>query len=148
MSTLYTVIKFVHILTAILALGTSAGLGMVLEFYGGHPRHGAFVLRAVERMSLWFVLPGYVLIVVTGVWMMRLAWTPVPGWLQIAMALWGVGLVLLIADLALLRKQAMMAAGSVAAMSRRLSLLGRGLGAAFGLIVVAILYLMVFKPAA
>lgn len=145
MSTLYTVIKFVHILTAILALGTSAGLGMVLEFYGGHPRHGAFVLRAVERMSVWFVLPGYVLIVVTGVWMMRLAWTPVPWWIKAALALWSIGIAALLADISVLRRQI---AAEGAASSRRLLLLGRGLGATFGLIVVAILYLMVFKPAA
>ncbi len=148
MATLYTFIKFVHILIAILALGTSAGLGIVLEFYGQHPKHGAYVLNAILRISVWFVLPGYVAMLATGLWMTHLAWTPVPGWLRAAMALWGVGLVLWIADIIVLRRQAAMAADGTAAVSRRLSLLGRGLGAAGGLVVVVILYLMVFKPSA
>ena len=148
MTMLYTVIKFVHILIAILALGTSAGLGIVLEFYGQHPKHGAFVLNAISRISLWFVLPGYVAMLATGLWMTHVAWTPVPGWLQSAMALWGAGLVLLIADIAVLRKQATRAVDEGAVVSRWLSVLGRGLGAACGLLVVAILYLMVFKPSA
>lgn len=105
MGTLYTVLKFVHILIAILALGTSAGLGIVLEFYGQHPKHGPFVLGAITRISIWLVLPGYLAILATGLWMTHLVWTPVPGWLQTAMAVWCVGLMILIADLAVLRKQ-------------------------------------------
>ncbi|MHB8406158.1 MAG: DUF2269 family protein [Gammaproteobacteria bacterium] len=110
MGTLYTVLKFVHILIAILALGTSAGLGIVLEFYGQHPKHGPFVLGAITRISIWLVLPGYLAILATGLWMTHLVWTPVPGWLQTAMAVWCVGLMILIADLAVLRKQVAMAA--------------------------------------
>lgn len=41
----YVWLKFFHILIAIIALGTSAGLGIVMEFYGDHPGHGLFVLR-------------------------------------------------------------------------------------------------------
>ena len=50
MITQYVLVKFFHILIAILALGTSAGLGIVLEFYGGHPTHGPFLLRAIGRI--------------------------------------------------------------------------------------------------
>lgn len=46
----YVLVKFIHILMAIIALGTSAGLGIMLEFYGNHPAHGAFVLRAIRRL--------------------------------------------------------------------------------------------------
>src|SRR5215207_11380135 len=66
MITQYLLWKFFHILIAILALGTSAGLGIVLEFYGSHPTHGPFLLRAIRRMVTFFVLPGYVLMLVTG----------------------------------------------------------------------------------
>lgn len=34
MVTQYVFLKFLHIIIAIIALGTSAGLGIVLEFYG------------------------------------------------------------------------------------------------------------------
>jgi hypothetical protein len=60
----YLLAKFLHVLIAILALGTSAGLGIVLEFYGDHPVHGSFVLRAIERIVAFFVLPGYAVMVV------------------------------------------------------------------------------------
>jgi uncharacterized membrane protein len=48
----YLLLKFFHILIAILALGTSAGLGIVLEFYGGHPTlNGALIIKAVHRIA-------------------------------------------------------------------------------------------------
>jgi hypothetical protein len=62
----YVLVKFAHILIAIVALGTSAGLGIVLELYGNHPVHGTFVLRAIERMTGFLVLPGYALMLATG----------------------------------------------------------------------------------
>ncbi len=39
----YVWLKFFHILIAIIALGTSAGLGIVMEFYGDHPVHGGYL---------------------------------------------------------------------------------------------------------
>ena len=45
MTSEYLLLKFFHILIAILALGTSAGLGVALELYGSHPTHGPFLLR-------------------------------------------------------------------------------------------------------
>lgn len=148
MITEYVLVKFLHILIAILALGTSAGLGIVLEFYGDHPTHGSFVLRAIERIVAFFVVPGYVLVLVTGLWMVNLSWPLTTKWIQAALALWGVGLVILGVSLAFLRKQRGLfdTKGPASASYRRVSLLGRGLGAGVGFVVVAILYLMVFKP--
>jgi uncharacterized membrane protein len=144
----YVLVKFLHILVAILALGTSAGLGIVLEFYGDHPTHGAFVLRAIERIVAFVVVPGYVLMLVTGVWMVELSWPWTTRWIQVALALWGVGLVILGVSLVLLHKQGRLfdAEGPVSTSYRRVSLLGRGMGAGIGLVVVTILYLMVLKP--
>jgi uncharacterized membrane protein len=39
----YLLLKFFHILIAILALGTSAGLGIALEFYGSPTGRFSFV---------------------------------------------------------------------------------------------------------
>jgi uncharacterized membrane protein len=149
MTSEYLLLKFIHILIAILALGTSAGLGIVLEFYGSHPTHGPFVLRAITRIVTLFVLPGYVLMLVTGLWMVHLSWPLTTRWIQAALALWGVGLAMLTLDLAVIRKQRRLfeTEGFATASYQRVSLLGRGLGAAGGLIVVLLLYLMVFKPA-
>jgi hypothetical protein len=82
MITEYALIKFLHILIAILALGTSAGLGIVLEFYGDHPTYGAFVLGAIKRIVAFFVVPGYVLMLATGLWMTHLSWPMTTKWIQ------------------------------------------------------------------
>lgn len=144
----YVLVKFLHILIAILALGTSAGLGIVLEFYGDHPTHGPFVLRAIERIVAFFVIPGYVLMLVSGLWMVELSWPWTTKWIQAALALWGVGLVILGVSVALLHKQRELfdTKGPVSASYRRVSLFGRCLGAGGGLVVITILYLMVLKP--
>ena len=147
MTSEYLLFKFFHILIAILALGTSAGLGIVLEFYGSHPTHGPFVLRAITRIVALFVIPGYVLMLVTGLWMVHLAWPWTTRWIHAALALWGVGLAMLTLDLAVIRKQRRLfeAEGFATPSYQRVSLLGRALGAAGGLVVVILLYLMVFK---
>src|SRR5215217_3986642 len=105
MVTEYIFLKFFHILIAILALGTSAGLGIVLEFYGNHPAHGPFLLRAVRRIVAFFVLPGYVLVLATGLWMVNLAWPLATRWIQAALVLWAVGILLLVLSLVVLGKQ-------------------------------------------
>lgn len=149
MTSEYLLLKFLHILIAILALGTSAGLGIVLEFYGSHPTHGPFLLRAIRRIVAFFVLPGYLLMLVTGLLMVNMAWPLTTKWIQEAMALWGVGIAVLVSFLAVLRKQLRLLEdeGPATVAYQRLSLLGRGLGGGLGLVVLYILHLMVFKPA-
>jgi uncharacterized membrane protein len=148
MITQYLLWKFFHILIAILALGTSAGFGIVLEFYGSHPTHGPFLLRAIARSVAFFVLPGYVLMLVSGLWMVNLSWPLTTKWIQAALGLWGVGVVILSIFLVVLHKQLGLfeAEGPASRSYQRVSLLGRGLGAGLGLVVILILYLMVFKP--
>lgn len=141
----YLWLKLLHIFVAVVALGTSAGLGIILEFYGNNPAHGSFVLRVIERMIALVVLPGYVLMLATGLWMVSLAWPFTARWIQMALGLWVVGLACLGFSLAALRKQRRLhitqGHGDV-----RYALATRASGAAFGLVVAAILYLMVFKP--
>jgi uncharacterized membrane protein len=146
----YVLVKFFHILIAIIALGTSAGLGILLEFYGNHPTHGPFVLRMIHRLVALVVVPGYVLMLGTGVWLTHLSWSFTTKWIQAAIALWTVGAVLLGISLAVLRKQATLleTSGPSTAAYRRVSLLERLLGGGTGTVIVAILYFMVAKPAA
>lgn len=143
----YLLPKFLHILIAIVALGTSAGLGIVLEFYADHPAHGAYVLRTIRRIVGFFVLPGYVLVLATGLWMVHLAWPLTSRWILAALALWGGGIVILGLFLAVLHRQSRLfdTEGPASASYRRTAVLGRALGGGFGLVVVVILYFMVFK---
>jgi hypothetical protein len=144
----YAFVKFGHVLIAILALGTSAGLGIVLEFYGDHPTHGSFVLKMIKRLVVVFVIPGYVLMLATGLLMVHLSWSLMTYWIHAGMILWGVGIVLLALSFAAIRKQqALLDAGlGGSAAYRRVSLLGRAVGGGLGLVVVTIVYLMVVKP--
>jgi hypothetical protein len=144
----YDLTKFFHVLIAILALGTSAGLGIVQEFYGSHPTHGAFVLRAIERIVAFFVAPGYALVLATGLWMAELGWGWTTLWVRAAVVLWVLGATALAGFVAVLHTQiAMLEAGESASRSyRRMSVASRALGAALGVVVVAILFLMIFKP--
>ena len=144
----YLAAKYLHVLIAILALGTSAGLGIVLEFYGDHPAHGSFILRAIERTIAFFVLPGYALVLTTGLWMAHLAWPMTAKWIEAALALWAAGAIILALFLVVLHRQIRLfgAEGSTSNSYRRISTLSRALGAGNGLVVLALLYLMIFKP--
>jgi uncharacterized membrane protein len=148
MSTNYLWLKFLHIFVAVVALGTSAGLGIFLEVFGSDRTHGAFVLRAIERMIALVVFPGYVLVLASGLWMANLAWPFTARWIQLALGLWIVGLGALGWSLATLRKQRRLHAteGSASTQYWRASFASRVSGGAFGLVVVATLYLMVVKP--
>jgi uncharacterized membrane protein len=144
----YALLKFFHILIAIIALGTSAGLGIVLEFYGNHPTHGLFVLRAIHRLIALVVVPGYVAMVGTGLWLTHLSWSLTTKWIQAALGLWGIGAVILAMSLVVLHRQIRLfeTAGPSSSAYRRVSLLERLLGGGVGLVVVMILYFMVVKP--
>jgi uncharacterized membrane protein len=148
MVTGYVILKFAHVFIAIVALGTSAGLGIVLEFYGNHPTHGPFVLRMIYRLVALVVMPGYVLMLVTGGSLVDLSWSFSMKWIQAALGLWVVGALFLGASLAVLQRQVRLfdTSGPSSDAYRQISLLGRVLGAGTGLVVMAILYLMVLKP--
>lgn len=141
----YLWLKLLHIFVAVVALGTSAGLGIILEFYGNNPTHGSFVLRVIERMIALVVLPGYVLMLATGLWMVSLAWPITARWIQMALGLWVIGLASLGVSLAALRKHRRLHTTQGHGHARY-AVATRASGAAFGLVVAAILYLMVFKP--
>jgi uncharacterized membrane protein len=145
----YLGFKFAHILIAIVALGSSAGLGMLLSFFTDDPTHGAFVLRAIRRLLYYLVVPGYLLMLATGMWMGHLAGLLDAHWTEAAMDLWGIGALFIGLTLAALRRQIALfgSVGPAAAAYRRSAMLARLSWIVFALIVVIIVHLMVFKPA-
>lgn len=148
MSANYLWVKLLHIFVAIVGLGTSAGLGIALEIFGNDRTHGPFALRAIERMIALVVFPGYVLVLASGLWMASTAWSFRARWIQLALGLWIVGLGILGWSLATLRRQRRLHSieGSSSVLYRRALIASRVSGGGFGLVVVVILYLMVFKP--
>lgn len=150
MPDLYTLVKFAHIALAIIGVGSSAGLGIWLELVPDTRKHEAYALRGIKFIEYRFVVPGLILVLATGLWMVYLAWDLTTArWLQLALALWLVAMLILAAYHPLLRRQILLAeTGQLDAPAyARLARLGRLMGATAGLLVLAIVYLMVVKPA-
>lgn len=144
----YTTAKFVHVMLVVLVGGTSAGSGFWIEF-AARDAHEAFVLRQVRRFHLRFVLPGLVLIPVTGVATARVGGLPLTlGWIVAAAVLWTVVFVAMVVYAWVVTRQLRMLEDGDAADGgyRRLAFAGIVLGGAAGAVFAAIVYVMVAKP--
>jgi hypothetical protein len=131
----YLAFKFVHIAIAIIALGSGAAATLVPTVWA-------------RKLLCLLVLPGYALMLVTGMWMGRLANLLDAHWTEAAMNLWGVGALFLgLALVGLNRQLRFDAEAEHDTRARRAAvLLGRVAGAAAALVVLVILHFMVFKP--
>src|SRR5438876_11317318 len=67
---LFVIVKFVHVLLAIIAVGFNATYGVWLARIAREPvPTQSFVLHGIKRLDDWFANPAYVLLAVTGVTM-------------------------------------------------------------------------------
>jgi uncharacterized membrane protein len=66
MITFYEVVKFVHIVSAIVAVGFNLSYGILLSRAAREPQHQLHVLRTVKVLDDRFANPAYGLILVTG----------------------------------------------------------------------------------
>src|SRR5437764_1336116 len=120
----YLALKFAHILIAVMALGTGASVGILLSFFANDSTHGEFVQRLARKLLTFVVIPGYVLMLVSGMWMGHSANLLDAHWTEAAMNLWGIGGVLFALLLWSLRKQ-----------SKRALLMSRVFGAGVGVVI-------------
>lgn len=141
----YTVFKFIHILIAVIALGTGATLGIVLTFFAADPPHRLFVLCMARRLLYWVVIPGYVLMLATGMWTAHLGGLLDASWAEAAMNLWGVGAILIALAAVGLHRQ-IKSFDSTAPSRAYRATLGRLSAGGATIVILAIVYLMVFKP--
>jgi hypothetical protein len=141
----YTAFKFAHILIAIVALGTGAALGIVLTFFARDRTHHSFVLRTVRRLLYSVVMPGYGLMLATGMWTAHLGGLLDADWAEAAMNLWGVGAILIALAAVGLHRQ-IKSFDSTAPSRAYRATLGRLSAGGATIVILAMLYLMVFKP--
>jgi uncharacterized membrane protein len=148
--TTYTALMFVHVLSAIVAVGFNASYGVWIALAAKDPEHEAFVLRGVKRLDSRFANPAYALLLVTG---LSMAWV---GHLDLTTFWLAAGLTLYVGAAVggitvygpLFRRQvALLEAGKrdtpeYAALAKR----GTAIGVALVVDVVAIVFLMVTKP--
>ena len=140
---LYLTLKFFHILLAITALGANLTYGVWIARSKMYPAFAPIALRGVKFIDDWIANPSYLLLLPTGIAMVKVAgYSFGTHWISWAMGLWA----LAVAAGYLGYTPAL--AGQIRAIERdgpdspeaaRLSVRGN--------IFAAILILMVFKPA-
>lgn len=146
----YNLLKFVHILLAIVAIGFNASYGIWLARAQREPQHLGHVLRGIKMLDDRFANPAYALLLVTG------ALTVIVGglsfetfWIAASIGLW---VVLVLLGLGVytptLRRQIALVEGGAADTPdyQRLARRGVLVGALLAVIVVVITFLMVTKP--
>jgi uncharacterized membrane protein len=144
--------KFIHVLLAIVAVGFNASYGIWLARAAKAPQATqSHVLRTIKFLDDRVANPAYGLLLITGLFMALSAGIPLSRlWIAAAIGLW---VVLLFVGLGFytptLRDQirVLESEGPDSEEYQRLAARGRNLGIVLGVIVVAIVFLMVVKPA-
>jgi uncharacterized membrane protein len=148
---LYEVLKFAHVLLAIVAVGFNASYGVWLARVAREPAPTqSFVLRGIKRLDDWFANPAYLLLAVTGVAMVLvggLRFTVF--WIAGGIVLWAIAVGLgFFVYTPMLRGQirALETSGPESDEYARHASNARFMGIVLAIIVVAIVFLMVTKP--
>ncbi len=144
----YLVVKFVHILVAIVAVGSSAGSSLWLRLAMRSPAHLPFALRSAKFLDDVLTRPGLIVLLVTGLWMAASRWTLALFWIRAAVGLLLLVLVLLYVVVGPLMRRLIDAADDGLASKNwaRRERLFELTGGGSGLIIILIVWLMVAKP--
>jgi uncharacterized membrane protein len=151
MTMLFTTVKFIHILLAIIAFGFNATYALWIIRAQKHPEHLDFALRGVKILDDYLAIPAYILLLVSGLAMVLLAGYNLltTFWLFTALVLWLVVIVLgyAVYTPALSRQIRVLAtAGAESAEFHKLSNREAAVGITLAVLVLLILVMMVFKP--
>jgi uncharacterized membrane protein len=150
MFSLFTTIKFIHILLAIIAFGFNATYAVWIRRAERHPEHLDFALRGVKLLDDYFANPAYLLLLLSGLTMVFLAGYQLSTfWLLAALVLWLIAIVMGYGVYTpTLRSQirVLASAGPQSAAYRTLSTRGTLVGITLAVLVLLILVMMVFKP--
>ena len=147
----YTLVKFFHVLFAIIAVGINASYGIWLARSAKEPEHEPHVLRTVKFLDDRIANPAYALLLISGIAMVLISdiWDFSTFWVSTALGLFVVTtLVALVVFTPTLRRQVELAeAGDMGSDEyAKLAQRGRLVGMVLGALVVAIVFLMVTKP--
>ena len=147
----YEILKYLHMLLAIAAVGSNLTYGIWLARAAREPGSLAFALKGVKVLDDRIANPAYALLLITGIAMIyvrNIAWTT--SWLLVSLILYvGVVVVGLFGYTPVLRRQiaALESGGPDSPEYRALSTRGVRLGALLAVLVLIIVFLMVTKPA-
>jgi uncharacterized membrane protein len=148
---LYAVLKYVHVLSAVVAFGANITYALWLTRAEKNPESLAFTLRTVKIIDDRIVNPAYILLFPTGWWLASLAgWPLIMPWILTALILYAV---LSIIGLAIysptLKKQIALAesVGPASPEYKKISFRSNAIGIMLNILVLIVIYLMVTKPA-
>ena len=147
----FTLVKFLHVLMAIIAVGFNASYAIWISHASKEPEHELFTLKGIKVLDDRYANPGYALLLLTGLWMVRL------GHFSIFHTFWlgtGLGIYVATALVAIfvysptLKKQiALLEAGQGRTPEyKTVAQRGTFVGMLLGVFVIAIVFLMVTKP--
>jgi len=147
--TLYLVLKFIHILSAIVAVGANITYGVWNARISSEPNHAAFTLKGIRFIDNRIANPAYGVLLLTGLVMVFMDWKITDLWVIVSLVGFIAIAVLGVAGFTpLLRNQIKLAEAGDTSSSEyvRLANRSRALGPLLGILVVVILVTMVFKP--
>ena len=148
--TAYDLLRFVHVLFAVTAVGANLTYSVWLAHAAGEPEHLDYALRGIARLDSRVGTPSYIMLLVTGVALVlqgNIPWRT--SWLVTAIGLYAVAAVLgAVWYPPLLRAQvvALRRSGLASDDYRVLDQRARTVGLAIIVVALAVVYLMVTKP--
>ena len=147
---LYTLIKFIHVVLAIIAVGFNASYGIWIVRSARDPEHIGFAMRTIKFLDDRFANPAYGLLLVTGLLMVFIAGYPLSTlWIAGALVLYLAVLVLaftVVSPNFRAQLRALETVGPQSAEFRAAAARGRTFGILVSVLVLGIVFLMVTKP--
>ncbi|OFX35165.1 MAG: hypothetical protein A2Z07_02305 [Armatimonadetes bacterium RBG_16_67_12] len=146
----YTILKFLHVLLAIVAVGANVTYGVWISRAARDARFLAFALKGIKALDDRIANPAYVLALLTGLAMLpfgEFSWTT--PWVLTSLVLYAMVAVLaLIGYSPVLRRQidVLEARGPDSLEFRALAGRAQMIGVVLAVLVVVIVFLMVAKP--
>ena len=145
----YTLLKYVHVLLAITAVGSNITYGVWGARAAAEPTHTEFVLRGISFIDRRVANPAYGLLLITGLALVVVGQLGIRGWIVAALILFALLIVVAVGFYSrVLGRQirALETEGQTSPAYQRLSGQAQLYGTVSLVIVLVIVFLMVVKP--
>jgi uncharacterized membrane protein len=146
----YVILKYLHIVLAIVAIGFNASYGFWLARAGREPEHALHVLRGIRVLDNRFANPAYGLLLLTGVGLLFMGQIPFTTfWIAASLVLYVLAVIVAAAVFTPTLRRQIAAVETQGAMSdeyKRLASRARTVGIVMIVLVLLIELLMVTKP--
>jgi hypothetical protein len=147
--TWYTVIKYLHVVLAITAVGSNITYGVWKTLGAREPAHAPFALKGIAFIDRRVANPAYGLLLVTGLLLLAVGQVGFRGWVIAALILFVLLIVVAIGFYSRVVRQqiqVMDAEGVASASYKRLDSQATTYGIVSLVIALAIVFMMVVKP--